>query len=789
MRSSLILQYIVGRLEEFVLFCAIILFIYNILDAEIQQDIFVLVTGQEKKSKKSGRYPELPSNVEKDQRVKICEKDVLDPFTCLEHIQREVTQQWLESQYQCTVDYLNTQVSDIKENFIKEYKEAMAFELPDNPVNHGGMYFFFKKLHQELPQFTLFATPNLHFEAKPVFDPNTLREPIFVEIGSTSSPYRDKDPLSSMLIVHGVWISSDGYKLAYGYTSSTHSNLMSIGVRDLKTNNDSAIDIIRNCYVDYSSVSWVDSRSGFFYTTQQPFLDQNDIYSNRVYFHKLGTKQSMDVLIFETESGIDQLMINTQITSDGHYLLLELFQKRREITNNSLWRSVINENCSPSAVGNKVYYYDLCKFDGLTAESLGSCVKLIDSFEYLFSFVSNVEDDCWFRSNYMAPNFRVVRITLPTDLNSHEGDVTTEACRNKLLNAWKFCLDWIPQRTDGDYLVSAGIAAHTVLVLKYLKDAGHEVLLYDLTQYLVEESQIAVASLPHPSYGTIIGPSCNFYSAEIFYQFSSYADPSSVYRALIERDPFSGAISISFHEVNSTSIPNTDKYLYDSQQVYVETMRNVSVPLLMFGLSETLGDLRQPGDPPQPKPCILMVSGGFGVSITPVFSLPLLLFVKHCRGVILVANLQGSGIYGSSWKHNGLKELKENAVTDLHCLIKYAIGKGLTTPSQLCLLGGTYNGTLIGTALTRFPTLFSAAVIEDGIFDLLRYPSFNPPFIRDKVHPDDKHVVDSSWYQEFGYANDSDEELMRLSNLSPLHNVNVNFRLASYPAVLLMAGK
>lgn len=596
-----------------------------------------------------------------------------------------------------------------------------------------------------------------------------------------------------------MWLSGDGFKLVYGYSRGA-GNSMSLAVRDLRTKEDPAVDVIRGCYVDYTAVSWVDSRSGFFYSTQlavQPSDhstsresmdgDLATTYSNRVYFHKLGTRQASDLLIFETMTMSDSMMINTHITSDGHYLLLEIFKKRRELTGNSLWRSMVSDNCATSPVGNKVFYYDLCKFDGLYAESLGACVKLIDTFMYRFDYISSVEEDFWFRSNYQATNFRVVRVTLP-ELNSHEDDPEAEQCRLRLLNAWKNCLDWIPQRTDGDYLASAGIAAHTILVLKYLKDSSHEVLLYDLTQNLEKESQIAVASLPHPPYGTIIGPNCNFYSSEIFYQFTSYADPSSVYRALIERDPFTGAISISFHEVNSTSVPKYDKYMYDTEQVYVETMRNVSVPLLLFGLRETLDEIRAEGGEMRPRPTILFISGGFGISSTAVFSLPLLLFVKQCRGLVLVSNIQGSGIYGSYWCKSGAKENKDNCVADLQGIVKYAIDKGLTTPAQLCLYGGTYNGTIIGAAIARFPSLFSTAVIEDGVFDLIRYPVFNPAYVDGQSLADERFVKDSAWYQEFGCADDSPAELARLTALSPLLQLGVLSPPTSYPAVLLTAG-
>ena len=116
------------------------------------------------------------------------------------------------------------------------------------------------------------------------------------------------------------------------------------------------------------------------------------------------------------------------------------------------------------------------------------------------------------------------------------------------------------------YALSAGISAHTVLVLKYLKQESqsHEVLLYDITQILQDQSRIPVADLPRPEFGTITGPCCSFHSSQIFYRCSDLSDPGSIYRAVINRDLFSGSIEIFFDQLSSVAIPGVDKYRYET---------------------------------------------------------------------------------------------------------------------------------------------------------------------------------------------------------------------------------
>lgn len=320
---------------------------------------------------------------------------------------------------------------------------------------------------QEFLQYSLFYTNDLNKEAKLIFDPNTIRFSTNKTNVQNIQNHADSrlDHLEDMPIVHATWISEDGYRIAYGYTDNINARKMTIRVRDLRMSKDLLLDIIEKCYVDYTSVSWLESRSGFFYTTQvilhrpdnehdlaSPQSNQSNNgnrrihISHRVMFHRINTSQDQDFIVFETVVDHDDMVINTQISSDRRYLLLgeslaiplcnfflqvnlipfncnsyiDLFKKKKEISNSSLWRSVISEHAPLSSYspldststtsGNKVFFYDISSFDGLTAETLvGRCMKLIDTFSYRFEYISNIEEEFWFRTNYNAPNFRVVR--------------------------------------------------------------------------------------------------------------------------------------------------------------------------------------------------------------------------------------------------------------------------------------------------------------------------------------------------------------------------------------------
>jgi protease II len=878
---------LVYNLELLVWLGAVVVLLSYNFDVDLIQKIREFLNSQGKEKEDADKvvitYPLVEGVIDTDKTLKVHGKSINNPQAVLEDLKDPKVTNWIQSELDLTEEYSKTHLTEIRKKFTHAYKNTNNFEGLENPIHFGSTYFFYKRLRPEIPQYSLFATNNLDVEAKLVFDPNTIR---FSHMSTIT--WDDEDPSEGMIYIHATWISLDGYKIAYGYSSDLQSRLMNIKVRDLKTGKDLP-EVITNCFVDYTNVTWLESRTGFFYTTQcvydpaaattatssgtvptkdssssnnttndektpvqstrSPFgattVHDNEHpvpnaaksaerkISNRVFFHPLNhDPESHDFLVFETLNLHDNVIVNTHVTNDAHYLLIDIFKKKRDLSCNSLWRETISEHASASSIGNKVYYFDLTKFDAKNSITLGYCYKFIDTFAYRFDYISNIEDDFWFRTNFKAPNYRVVRITLPdfsimvnnlnedeqTEMSSRvfntskdysDTTVTTlsiDSINFKFLHAWKGCLDWIPQRLDGDYLESASIAAHTVLVLKYLKNCSHEVLLYDLTQNLVQESQIPVADLPHPPFGTIIGPHCNFYSSEIFYQYSSFSDPSSVYRAVVQRDPFNGSIEISFHQVNSTEIPGLDKYHYETIQEFCETKRNVYVPILRFGIRSNLENIT-------PSPCIVYVNGGFGITATPTFSLPFVLFADHCDGITVLTNIQGSGIYGTDWAQNGSKANKENCINDLQSVLKFIVDKKYSTPEQIVLIGGTFNGYLLGTAIASFPHMFSTAIIMDGIFDLVNHHLFNPPIYAtlynttpsnnnstsNTIADEDKLELNTAelwkysiWTQEFGCILESEEEMNRIMAISPVTTVQNLLTYSSsnsrYPAVLLFSG-
>ncbi len=164
-------------------------------------------------------------------------------------------------------------------------------------------------------------------------------------------------------------------------------------------------------------------------------------------------------------------------------------------------------------------------------------------------------------------------------------------------------------------------------------------------------------------------------------------------------------------------------------------------------------------------PTVLNAYGGFEVSRVPVY-MPLAGRGWLAQGgVYVVANIRGGGEYGPRWWKAALRENRPRAYEDLAAVARDLIARGVTTPEQLAVTGGSNGGLLVGNMLTRYPELFAAIVCHVPLLDMQRYH---------------KLLAGASWMAEYGDP-DVPEDWAFIEGFSPYHNVAAD---ADYPPVL-----
>ena len=167
-------------------------------------------------------------------------------------------------------------------------------------------------------------------------------------------------------------------------------------------------------------------------------------------------------------------------------------------------------------------------------------------------------------------------------------------------------------------------------------------------------------------------------------------------------------------------------------------------------------------------PAIMTAYGGYGLSMTPQFSV-FAAFLMERGCLFAIPNIRGGSEFGAAWHEAAKRRRRQTAYDDFLSAAQWLIGTGRTTAKKLAIFGGSNSGLLAGVAMTQRPDLFRAVVCMVPMLDMLRYHHF-----------DSAHV----WRDEFGTSDDA-EDFSALLQYSPYHHVRDG---VEYPAAMLVSG-
>ncbi len=207
--------------------------------------------------------------------------------------------------------------------------------------------------------------------------------------------------------------------------------------------------------------------------------------------------------------------------------------------------------------------------------------------------------------------------------------------------------------------------------------------------------------LPLPGQGSADIVSANDFGPEALFSFQNYLTPPTHYfddgsdkprpiKSLPARFDGSGLVSEQFEVVSKdgTKIP-----------YFVTRPKNLKGP----------------------APTILYGYGGFEISLTPGYSANMgRLWLSH-GGIYVVANIRGGGEFGPAWHDAALKNKRQHAYDDFEAVAADLARRGLTTPKQLGILGGSNGGLLVSTVMVQRPDLFGAVVCQVPLIDMIAY--------------------------------------------------------------------
>ncbi len=374
--------------------------------------------------------------------------EVADPYRWLENDTSQETAEWVKAENEVTYGYLEK--IEFREDIKERFTELWNYPKYGVPFKEGGKYFFSKNDGLQ-NQSVLYIQEELDAEPKVLLDPNELSEDGTIAVATSA-------------------VSKDGKFLAYA-TAEGGSDWNKIYIMEIDSRKKLDDEIH---WVKFSGISW--KGDGFYYSRfNEPdqgleLSSKNEFH--KVYYHKVGTPQSEDILIHENLDN-PQRNYYAATTDDENFLILYE---------------------SESTDGNALYYKDL-------TTPGNEFIKLADGFEYQYGVVDNIGNAFLVITNDGAPRKKLVMVNLKrTDKKS-----------------WKTL---IPEKEE--VLESATLIGNHI-VIEYMKDATSKAFIYDFRGKYVDE-------LALPGIGSLIGFSGKKDENLAFYLFTSFNFPSTIYK-------------------------------------------------------------------------------------------------------------------------------------------------------------------------------------------------------------------------------------------------------------------
>jgi len=211
---------------------------------------------------------------------------------------------------------------------------------------------------------------------------------------------------------------------------------------------------------------------------------------------------------------------------------------------------------------------------------------------------------------------------------------------------------------------------HDTFVAHYMHDASSRLRLFGLNGRLVKELDL-------PTLGSIGGISGERKDDEMFYAFTSFLYPTTIFRY-----DFKSGVTSVFKARRSTSIRPATRRSRCSTRARTAPACDVH-------------HTQEGAAPRRLKPTYLYGYGGFNISLTPAFSVGDARVARD-GGVYAVPNLRGGGEYGEEWHQAGMHDKKQNVFDDFIAAAQYLIAQGYTSTSKLAIAGGSNGGLLVG---------------------------------------------------------------------------------------------
>lgn len=376
---------------------------------------------------------------------------VADPYRWMEQTESDETKSWIDAENKLTDSYLATIPQ--REKIKNRLTELWNYERFSSPSKVADGFYLYTKNDGLQNQSVWYRASSINDPGKVFFDPNKLAA-------------------DGTAALSGSSFTDDGKLWAYG-VSISGSDRTSWRVMKTDTGEYLTDTLAPN---RNGGVSWLNDNSGFFYTRYPEPEKGVELKSAnkfpKLYFHKLGTPQSEDYVVYERPDD-GELTIGGGVTEDGNWLIINVTKGTERM--------------------NMVY------FKNLTTQR-AAIMPVVADRKSSFSFIGNEGSTFYFRTDKDAPRSKVVKVDALA-IDKGWTDVVAESADT--LNGVSFINDQF--------------------VLNYMKDASTQLKIYETNGKFVRDVEL-------PGIGSAGGFGGRRKDHETFYTYSSFNEPPTSYR-------------------------------------------------------------------------------------------------------------------------------------------------------------------------------------------------------------------------------------------------------------------
>ena len=382
---------------------------------------------------------------------------VADPYRWMENVDSPEVKQWIDAENKLTRGFLADVPS--RDRIHARLMELNNFERVSAPSRENGRFFFVRNTGLQ-NQAVLYWQQGASGESTMLLDPNSLRAD-----GTVA--------LETMAVTH------DGKLLAYALAEAG-SDMQTIHVKEVASGNDLP-DVIH--WVKFSSLAWLHDGSGFFYSSYG--VPKNDAERaealkmvgsfHKVYFHRLGTQQSSDLVVFARPDD-KEMLSSAGVTDDGNWLVLS---QSKGNTNALALRSLTQPGWNSASAPT---------------------IQLAPVDDAIYNVVDTRGHEAWIYTTKNAPKGKLVKVDLDHADQAHWQTIVPESANS----------------------IDSAVRAGDTLLITYLVDAKSEVEVHALDGRLIRK-------LALPGIGIVHVGEAHANDTDTFFTFTNYITPPTVY--------------------------------------------------------------------------------------------------------------------------------------------------------------------------------------------------------------------------------------------------------------------